>query len=568
MLFKTIAFQFLLIFTPLFFLPVIYAQTLPVELVSTDSSGQIGNEQSVTTGSQRSISADNRYVVFISKASNLVANDTNGVDDVFLKDRQTNTTERINISTAGNEANGESSQASISRDGRYVVFSSSANNLVSGSGAGVYLRDLVNGTTEFIGSGNSGSLSEDGRYIAYSNGGIVVYDRQLNTFTGVASGEYPSISADGRYVAFTSSATNLVPNDNNGFKDVFVHDLVNSTTVRASVNSQGDESDRGGEDAQMSGDGNFVAFTSYATNLTTVNTFNDSQVYVYDIANATTEIVSLNNQGIANDNTVFTPAISDDGRYVAFVGHGSTLGSTGNFEDDVYVRDRQNSTMSMASSYNTTCTRGGGILGVTGISTDGSFISYYTVVSSLPADTNETYDIYLRNMNIAAPISCDLTNLFSAKAWVGLANAADSGIKFDLRARVLRNGDLISGDKILSVDGGGTGFANALQQTIPLPAITPQDMAPGTTLAIRLAVRNACTGSSQNSGTARLWYNGQAADSRFKVTLGGTQFFYYLRDNFALSKQLGGQGEKLFVDVPVGAQCGDWVNFGTWSITF
>jgi len=145
-----------------------------------------------------SISADGRYVVFYSSATNLVNGDTNGYDDVFLHDTQTGETTRVSVSTGGTEGNGLSHSPSISFDGRYVAFQSLATNLVANghSGSEVFLRDTVNNTTILL------SVAEDG---APGDGGS----------------ENPSISADGRYVVFQSGATNLVAGDTNGLTDVF-----------------------------------------------------------------------------------------------------------------------------------------------------------------------------------------------------------------------------------------------------------------------------------------------------------------------------------------------------------
>src|SRR5437867_4098205 len=166
-----------------------------------------------------SISADGRYVAFESLASNLVAGDTNGRVDVFLRDRQGGTTERVSVATGGAQGDSWSAAPSISADGRRVAFRSPATNFVAGATivyAQIFLRDRQSGTTEQV------SVASDGTY--------------GNSDTYAAS-----ISADGRYVAFGSISTNLVSGDTNSWADVFVRDLRSGTTERVSVATNGSQ---------------------------------------------------------------------------------------------------------------------------------------------------------------------------------------------------------------------------------------------------------------------------------------------------------------------------------------
>jgi len=158
------------------------------------------------------ISADGRFVAFLSSATNLVPNDTNGSSDVFVRDRLTGLTARVSVASDGAEAAGASQMPSMSADGRYVVFSSDAANLVPDDNNGcndVFLHDrLTEGTSRV-------SISSDG---TEANGATEAW------------GSMPSISADGRYVAFCSEASNLVPDDTNDTQDVFVHDRLTGET--------------------------------------------------------------------------------------------------------------------------------------------------------------------------------------------------------------------------------------------------------------------------------------------------------------------------------------------------
>jgi Tol biopolymer transport system component len=152
-------------------------------------------------GSQASISADGRFVAFSSNADNLVPHDTNPWHDVFVHNRQTRTTRLVSISSSGDQANGDSFQPSISADGRFVAFSTEATNLMPHDTNGepdVLVRDRQRHTTRPVSVDSSG-----------------------NRANGISGG--PSVSADGRFVAFDSNASDLVPHDTNNTDDVFVH---------------------------------------------------------------------------------------------------------------------------------------------------------------------------------------------------------------------------------------------------------------------------------------------------------------------------------------------------------
>jgi WD40-like Beta Propeller Repeat len=185
------------------------------ERVSVASGGQQANYDS----SYSAIAADGRHVAFTSGANNLVAGDTNGVEDVFVHDRQTGTTERVSVVTGGGQANGAAlDQAAISADGRYVAFASWASNLAAGDTNGtldVFVHDRQTATTELISVATGGEQANDGSY-------------------------QPGISADGRHVTFTSFASNLIPGDTNEVTDVFVRDRAGAPDVACSDGSDSD----------------------------------------------------------------------------------------------------------------------------------------------------------------------------------------------------------------------------------------------------------------------------------------------------------------------------------------
>ncbi|MEV6487229.1 hypothetical protein AB0M20_01125, partial [Actinoplanes sp. NPDC051633] len=185
--------------------------------VSVSSTGVQSDEESFMPD----LGATGRYVVFSSGATNLVSGDTNGVEDVFLRDRTGGITERISVSSGGAQGDDESWGSSINPDGRYVVFTSGASNLVArdtNMSRDVFLRDRMAGTTTRI---------------SVSSGGA-----QGNGFSS-----WGTISADGRHVAFVSGASDLVPGDTNGAEDIFVRDLDTGVTERVSVASSGAQAD-------------------------------------------------------------------------------------------------------------------------------------------------------------------------------------------------------------------------------------------------------------------------------------------------------------------------------------
>lgn len=168
--------------------------------------------------------------------------------------------------------------------------------------------------------------------------------------------------------------------------------------------------------------------------------------------------------------------------------------------------------------------------------------------------------------NVTAP---QLTALGPAKVWLGLKNSDDVGTKFDLLAEVLKNGSLVGSGQLNGVPGGSSGFNNAVLRTINLALSSPVSVVAGDTLSVRLSVRSAVGVSGHRSGTARLWFNDAAANSRFGATIGAATNDYFLLDGFALGTAAGA-GAKKTIDVFVDRAAGGnpFKPFGTWSKTF
>jgi len=343
--------------------------------VSTDSNGQ--EASGGTFGSiNPDISADGRFVVFESDFTNLVADDTNFRTDIFVKDLQTGELTRVSTNSEGNQANQHSYRASISADGRYVAFDSSANNLVSGDtsgSAGVVVKDLKTGdirrvstsSTGQSGNGPSrvGEISADGRHVAFqsdatdlvaddTNGVSDIFVKNLKTgkltrvsttsdgVEGTGGDSYvPSISADGRYVAYHSAAVDLVDDDSNGSTDVFVKDLKTGITIRVSTDSTGDEGTDSSTFASISADGRYVAFRSASSNLAAGDTNGTFDIFVKDLLTGTTTLVSTDASGAAANGQSLAASMSADARVVAFSSHASNMVSgDSNGERDIFVK--------------------------------------------------------------------------------------------------------------------------------------------------------------------------------------------------------------------------------------
>lgn len=325
------------------------------------------------------VSRTGRLAVFVSEATDVVTDDDNDVDDVFVRNRRTNTTTLVSAAADGGVANSRSGSPSISADGRFVAFDSFASDLVPGDTNGandVFVRELASGVTRIVsvdmmgGPADSGSgdpaISADGRYVAFQSAATDLVDgedapatndvfvRDLQTgFTVAVSVDVdgaapdgqsfaPAISADGRQIAFWSSAADLVVDDGNGFDDIFVRDLEAETTERVSVSLDGGDSDQLSRDPDISADGTRVAFSSRANNLVS----GDGNGFVIDVfvrdleANTTVRASVDTNGGDPNDNSE-GPTLNNDGSLVAFFSRAKDLVEPRqrDFVQDIYVRD-------------------------------------------------------------------------------------------------------------------------------------------------------------------------------------------------------------------------------------
>lgn len=351
------------------------------------ADGVFGAQAIGGESSNPSISSDGRYVSFTSFANNLVAGDTNGTKDVFVRDTVTNTTTIVSIADGfgGSQGNLESDSSSMSADGQVIVFRSLATNLVLGgtTGSQVFVRNIGAGTTTLAS-------------VAIGGGGG----------NGTSGFFQTAISADGLIVGFTSASTNLVSPDANGASDVFVRNLSSGTTTLISATSSGFVGNAGSYSSSLSSTGRYVAFASDASNLVSGDNGGKRDVFVRDTQTGTTTRVSVSSASAAgnassgsSNNGWGSCGISADGRFVAFQSSASNL--IGNNKDknnaeDVFVRDRQLGLTSMKSVTPSGAPANGASNGPS-MSGDGSVVMFCSVATNLVAgDTNGFMDVFRR----------------------------------------------------------------------------------------------------------------------------------------------------------------------------
>jgi Tol biopolymer transport system component len=377
-----------------------------------------------------SISGDGRYVAFDSWADNLVPDDTNGVPDVFVRDRVAETTTLVSTGGDGEQATNESVHPSITADGRYVAFVSGAANLVRGDTnrtSDVFVKDRLTGSVRRVSLSPSGSqfgtasadasISASGRFVAFRSGGrVFLRDRQQGrtetvavTLAGTPSAassrlSTESVSASGRYVVFTSIADDLVPGDTNGRTDAFLRDRMAGTTTLVSASTAGVQADLETEEVSISANGRFVVFWTQAANLVPRDTNDAVDVFLWNRATGTTRRISISSAGVEASAGATGAVLSRTGRYVAFESESSDLvDDDTNRTSDIFVRDRftgKTTRVSLAHD-GSEGNNGGGSIGSHGaeLSGDGRVVGFTSWASNLvPDDTNAAYDVFVRDL--------------------------------------------------------------------------------------------------------------------------------------------------------------------------
>ncbi len=438
-----------------FVAPVTSGNATLISRRNTDPSLASHTGSGDSTIAENSISADARYVVFTSAAPEIVNGDTNGVADVFLRDRQTGKTTLISQGAA--IANGASGNAMISTDGRYVVFTSTASNLVAGdsnNATDIFWVDTqtqtlklvshaVGGTVSANGASSNAVLSANGLVIAFTSTAsnlvsddtnnqqdVFVWNSQDGAIAVVSRGdsqsdgtsEQPVISSDGRYVAFVSAASNLVTGDTNSKRDVFVWDRIGGgiTLVSRADGANGTISDGDSSQVSISQNGRTIAFTSTATDLTATPNINAVQsIFVRSLDTNTTILASVNQTGGYSASDGFSPStasnskISGDGKFVVFQSDfGDLVAKDTNGVSDVFVRDLTLNQTTLISINQAGTDSGDSASGADGgigngagtgsfnpvISNDGRHIAFNSFSSNLVnGDTNNALDVFVRD---------------------------------------------------------------------------------------------------------------------------------------------------------------------------
>ena len=469
---------------------VVHAQSPPTGLVSINRFGN-GSGNQAALNNALSMSANGRYVAFVSEATDLAANDNNNGSDVFVRDRLTGQTILVSVNSAGTgPADGFSRAPTITPDGRFVVFISAGSNLVTfdtpqSVQEDVYLRDLQLGTTKLV-SGNSANtgrsngtsgwfdplgISDDGRFVVFTssstdltaipdnNGQLDVFVRDLQTNTtklvsvnknGTATGNNVSsvgvITPDGRFVAFTSEARDLIANDTLG-RQAFIRDLQTNTTKLLTPNFSGTGASGGGVDPSsdrklaISDDGRFVAFMADASDLVPNDTGSTRDIFVRDTQLETTFMVNIAKDGLpptTGNSGQF--AMTPDGRYVTFVsGSDNLVNNDTNQQQDVFVRDLQTKTTTLISVNQSGVAGGNGsadsifvsFFARPSISDDGRYVSFGSAVANLTStpDTNNSLDVFVRDRQTSTTIlaSRNFSGSSSADRGAGAALISQDG---------------------------------------------------------------------------------------------------------------------------------------------
>ena len=364
------------------------------ELISRHTNGATGDGDSTAPA----ISADGRFVAFTSEATTLVDNDTNGVADIFVHDRQEGQTTRVSVPSNGAQGNDSSHTPSISGDGRYVAFASNADNLIPNDTAecwawgpfetciDIFVHDRLSGQTKLV------SRRKDGT--------------QANQHS-----ISPAISANGRYVVFRSDSSNLTQPEYGTDFHIFRHDLQEGDTIKVSVHSNGTDGDGSSWSPAISADGNIIAFSSEAANLID-NDPNGARadVFVRVVEPPATALISRHTNGaVGADQGIDTSqvnAISADGRFIAFYSDATSLvdGDT-NERWDVFLHDRLEHT-TVVVSWPAGGGLGNGYAKDPTLSGDGRTVVFASSATNLVApDANGNgYDIFAHALDAVAPL--------------------------------------------------------------------------------------------------------------------------------------------------------------------
>lgn len=437
------------------------ARAQSTSIVSVDPGGAVGNAASSFGAAARAITPDGRFVVFHSDASNLVAGDLGGFQDVFVRDLISGATQRVSVASNGDNSNGASSRGSISDDGRYVAFESFAQNFAAGDAnftRDVFVHDRVLGITTIASVSSGGvignaesynaAISGNGAFVAFAsaatnlspndtNAHVDIYVRDLvlsrtrlvTLVPGGANGpsDFPSISFDGSFVAFESDASNLVAGDLLGATDVFLRDMGGSSFEVLSVSTAGAFGDGASRMPSLSADGSRVAFTSASTNFGTFAAPVSS--FLRDRTAGTTTLINQIG-GAPSNASADGVTLSKNGEYAAFLSAASNLtsGHSGSVRDAFVVRLSTGQVQRASVPTGTLPAEPSApVLGAAGVSDDGRFALFSSAASNLAAgDSGSNEDVFVRDQQRDWYIDMD-ADLYGDEASIVLASFQPNG---------------------------------------------------------------------------------------------------------------------------------------------
>ena len=426
------------------------AQTRTNVLVSANQSGGL---PTYSYCDQVAVDATGRYVAFLGSAYNLnlVTNNTLYGGSVYVRDMQTSSTRLIDGDTNG-VGFGGSSTFSLSADGRFVVFDQGSPGLVPNDcnrDNDVFVRDLATDTTGLISVHHPALPSQT-----------------PNRFSTLFS---TSVSTNARYIAFASEADNLVVNDTNNYRDVFVRDLLLGTNFLVSVGTNGFAASGFSTEPSISGDGRFVVFSSFAANLVPGDTNRAQDVFLRDLQAGTNSLVSAStNGGFGNANS-YLPIISSDGKFVLFRSRAQNLaaGSSGSGAENLFLRNlqlRTNYAMTTGSVVNASMTPDGHFIAFVGVAGGSGFTNLYVWDSQTAKRIFTNTFSALTNVSISADgrwVACVSGQTLYAFDLIGKTNCSISAGPFDFRAGLQFSADdrflaFVTKHKVVTADTNGT----------------------------------------------------------------------------------------------------------------
>ncbi len=394
------------------------------------------------------ISDNGRFVTFVSSSTNLVPDDTNGHEDIFVHDRQTGETTRVSVASDGTQANNVSYFSTISHDGRLVTFESAASNLVPNDTNGdwdIFVHDRQTGETTRVSVASDGTQANDSSFS-------------------------PVIADDGRFVGFESEATNLTANDTNGKKDLFIHDLQTGETTRVNIATDGTEANEDAFLINVSNSGRFTSFYSSATNLIPDDTNDAMDTFVHDRQTGETIRVSIASDGTEGIVPPPTPGlvshaseshskILTEERFIVFSSDANNLVSNDkNYATDVFVHDLETRQTKLASI----AWDGGPIYtnSFAGtVSDDGQFVTFVTRSGSVVPnnDVNGTNDVFIHNLRESSTGTATISGKVSDTTGNPLSNIMIIAYRFDSTWNpVARSFTTISGHYTIKALEAGT----------------------------------------------------------------------------------------------------------------